>query len=330
MEVLAGDIGGTKTRLAIFKISGSQLESQAENTYKSEEYPSLDEIIAAFLEATQGRCDQACFGIAGPVKEGKSKTTNLPWLVDASHLRSTFGLENVSLLNDSEANAWGIRVLSNTDFFTLNVGAPDASGNAAVIAAGTGLGEAGLYWDGHRHRPFATEGGHADFGPGNDFELELFKFLSRRFGHVSLERILSGPGLVNLYRFLLKYRQRSDPEWLANEMRTGDPAAAISNAALSNRDPTCVEALDLFVHLYGREAGNHALKLMATGGVFIGGGIAPKILDKLKETTFMEAFCAKGRMANLLRDMPVKVILNDRTALYGPAIFVAQEIRHDS
>jgi glucokinase len=330
VEVLAGDIGGTKTRLAIFEVNGSQLESQFENTYKSEEYPSLDGIVAAFLETTQRRCDHACFGIAGPVKEGKSKTTNLPWLVDVSRLRNTLGLKNVSLLNDLEANAWGITALSETDFFTLNVGIPGASGNVAVIAAGTGLGEAGLYWDGHRHRPFASEGGHADFGAGNEFELELFKFLAQRFGHVSWERILSGPGLVNLYRFLLQHRQSSEPEWLAKEMRAGDPAEAISKAALSNRDPTCIEALDLFVYLYGMEAGNHALKIMAMGGVFIGGGIAPKILDKLKETTFMEAFCAKGRMANLLRDMPVKVILNDRTALYGPAIFMAQDLHNDA
>ena len=323
MEVLAGDIGGTKTRLALFGVEGNRLEAQVEHTYVSKEYPSLDEIVATFLEVSHKHCDHACFGIAGPVKEGKSKTTNLPWRVDAAGIRNAFGFKNVSLLNDLEANAWGITALSDRDFFTLNAGGPNACGNRAVIAAGTGLGEAGLYWDGHRHRPFASEGGHTDFSPGNDLELELFKFLAQRFGHVSWERVLSGPGLANLYEFLLKHRQSASPQWLAKEMQTSDPAATISNAALSGRDPICVEALDLFVHLYGTEAGNHALKIMATGGVFLGGGIAPKILEKLKQRTFMDAFCAKGRMANLLRDMPVQVILNERTALYGPALFAA-------
>ncbi len=323
MEVLAGDIGGTKTRLALFEVEGNRLETQVEHTYVSKEYSSLDEITAAFLEASHKLCKHACFGIAGPVKQGKSKTTNLPWHVDATGIRNAFGFKTVALLNDLEANAWGLAALSDRDFSPLNTGTPNASGNRSVIAAGTGLGEAGLYWDGHRHWPFASEGGHTDFSPGNDLELDLYEFLAKRFGHVSWERVLSGPGLANLYEFLLHYRQSVSPEWLAKEIQTGDPAAAISNAALSDQDPICVEALDLFVHLYGTEAGNHALKIMATGGVFVGGGIAPKILDKLEQKTFMDAFCGKGRMANLLRDMPVKVILNERTALYGPAVFAA-------
>lgn len=323
VRVLAGDIGGTKTRLAMFDVAGTRLDCKAEHTCSSRDYASLSEIIGEFLGAGSYRADTACFGVAGPVRDNESRVTNLPWHIRGAEIARQFGLRQVSLLNDLEASAWGIRALGVDDFHVLNKGDENTTGNAAVIAAGTGLGEAGLFHDGSGHRPFATEGGHADFSPGNELEIDLLRFLQQHHRHVSWERIVSGPGLVNLHAFLTRHRARKIPGWLREEMGSGDPAAAISRAAHSGRDAVCAEALELFVHLYGVEAGNLALKMMATGGLYIGGGIAPKILDQLNSGRFMAAFCAKGRMRPVLENMPVRVILNDRTALYGPAIYAA-------
>jgi glucokinase len=326
MQVLAGDIGGTKTRLAIFETDGSALETLREETFPSRAYDGLEQIAGEFLERGTD-CDLACFGVAGPVRAGRCRTTNLPWEIDADLLRQALGMRQVSLLNDLEANAWGIAGLGPDDFASLNPGAPDASGNGAIIAAGTGLGQAGLFWDGERHRPFATEGGHTDFAPGNELEQALLTFLQRDHEHVSWERVVSGPGLVNLHRFLREHLRRPVPAWLSDEMAHGDPAAAISRAALAGDDPLCAQALDLFVHFYGVEAGNQALKLMASGGVYIGGGIAPKILPRIQGAGFMLGFTAKGRMRELLEAMPVRVILNDRTALFGPALYASQRAK---
>jgi len=323
VRVLAGDIGGTKTRLAVFDVEGARLDTLCEENYPSDEYASLDAIVRDFLDRAGGDCRQACFGIAGPVQHGRVATTNLPWVIEAQAMAKSFGFETVSLMNDLQANAWGIDALGDGDFRLLSEGRPDAAGNASIIAAGTGLGEAGLYWDGRRHWPFASEGGHADFSPHSDVEIGLLAYLRKRFGHASWERVVSGPGLVNLHDFLLAHRGVVVPAWLHDEMAAGDAAAAISAAALDERDAICAEALDLFVHLYGVEAGNHALKIMATGGIYIGGGIAPKILDKLKGPLFMQGLLSKGRMRPLLEGMPVRVILNDRTALYGPALYLA-------
>src|SRR5262249_15928735 len=228
-------------------------------------------------------------------------------------------IRDVWVINDLEANAYGIAALGPADLLTINAGAPNVAGNAAIIAAGTGLGEAGLYWDGRTHHPFATQGGHANFGPGEAPAREVVEGLSTQFGHVSWERLVSGPGLVNVYRFLRDTRRGEEPAWLAEAMRAGDPAAAISRAAQSGKSALCLQALDLFMGLYGSEAGNLALKIMATGGGYVGGGIAPKNLDRLKDGTFMQRFVAKGRMQGLLEAMPVKVILNDKTALLGAA-----------
>ncbi|MCK5383320.1 MAG: glucokinase, partial [Gammaproteobacteria bacterium] len=269
----------------------------------------------------------ACFGVAGPVRNGVATITNLPWQLVASDLGEELGIAQVALLNDLEANAWGIQALDADDFYVLQEGDRDPSGNAAVIAAGTGLGEAGIFRDGRRHRPFGTEGGHTDFSPANELEFELLRYLLDRFAHVSWERVLSGPGLVNIYTFLQKYHKHEAPGWLSESMHTGDPAAAISQAALLEQDEVCVDALDLFVHFYGVEAGNLALKIMATGGVYLGGGIAPKIIEKLKGERFLQSFRSKGRMQALLESMPLRVILNDRTALYGPAVYGAGQPR---
>jgi glucokinase len=265
------------------------------------------------------RVKYACFGIAGPVRHGRCEATNLAWVVDAHQLARELAIETVTLINDLEANAYGIAVLEPKDFVVLNEGAPDEEGNAAVIAAGTGLGEAGLYWDGKQHRAFACEGGHADFAPRSALEIELLRYLLPQFEHVSYERVLSGPGLYNIYKFLRDTGRGEEPAWLTEEMRQHDPSAAISQAALAGKCALCMQALDLFVALYGAKAGNLALTIMAAGGVFVGGGIAPKILGKLTDGTFMAAFTAKGRLKPVLEAMPVRVILNDKTALLGAA-----------
>jgi len=321
--VLAGDIGGTKTRLAACEVTGTQLEILAEHSYPSQEYSALEDVIEVFLDTHEQRPQTACFGVAGPVRDAASRITNLPWHISAAALASRFLLRHASLLNDLEATAWGIQALGAEDFHTLNPGSANAAGNAAVIAAGTGLGEAGLCHAGGRLVPFGTEGGHTDFSPGSELEIELLRYLKTRHSHVSWERVVSGPGLVMLHEFLCRHHATTPPDWLHAEMQSGDPAAAITAAAQSGRDTQCMAVLELFVHLYGVEAGNLALKIMATGGFYIGGGIAPKILTSLAGGSFMAAFCAKGRMRPLLEQMPVRVILNDRAALFGPAIVAA-------
>lgn len=325
--VLAGDIGGTKTRLAVFEVTGTALNTAAEAVYASRDYHSFAEIVRAFKTGHACDCDCACFGVAGPVRQGVCQTTNLPWRLVAADLADTLGFARLALLNDLEATGWGLRALDARDCSELVPGQADSVGNAAIIAAGTGLGEAGMYWDGSQHQPFATEGGHTDFSPGNDLESELLDYLSKRYAHVSWERVVSGPGLVNIHAFLRAHHGAATPPWLVESMQAGDPAAAISEAASTERDEICVRALDLFVHLYGVEAGNLALKMMTVGGMYIGGGIAPKIIDRLQGNGFMEGFLAKGRMRPLLEAMPVRVILNDRTALAGAAIFAASLAR---
>lgn len=323
IRVLSGDIGGTKTRLAVVAVAGLQLRTEREHSYPSRDYAEFDELLGDFLSgiAPPGH---AAFGIAGPVKGRVVHTTNLPWRIDADALQQQFGFAHCILVNDLEATAHGLPALGAEDLLTLHAGAAHASGNAAVIAAGTGLGEAGLFWDGQQYHPFATEGGHASFSPGNDLEVALLRRLQQRHQHVSWERIVSGPGLVTLHEFLLLHRRAPVPDWLQHETRQGDAAAAIASAALSGSDDLCAEALDWFVRLYGAEAGNLALKVMSRGGLFLGGGIAPKILPRLQQSAFLDAFFSKGRMRPVLEAMPVRVILNDRAALYGAALLASR------
>jgi glucokinase len=277
-------------------------------------------MLEAFLAEHTAEIEGACFGVAGPVRDGEcAETTNLAWPVSGPSVARLLGLPRVGLLNDLEANAWGIAALQPDDFGVLNRGDPAARGNAAVISAGTGLGEAGLCWDGQAHRPFATEGGHVDFAPRSELEVELWRFLLPEHGHVSYERVCSGMGLVNIERFLRAHTGVARPAWLEEEMAAGDTAAAVSRAGLERRDALCSQALDLFVEIYGAAAGNLALKLMAVGGIYLGGGIAPKILARLRDGRFMDAFADKGRFRELLERVPVRVILNDRTALLGAA-----------
>lgn len=324
VRVLSGDIGGTKTRLAIMEVSGTQMRTEREQCYASRDYASFDELLGDFLQGADIPA-RAAFGIAGPVQGRVVQTTNLPWRIDADVLETRFGFARCSLLNDLEATASGLPALGDADLLTLHAGAAGARGNAAVIAAGTGLGEAGLFWDGRRYHPFATEGGHASFSPGDEMEMALLRHLQQRYAHVSWERIVSGSGLVMLHEFLRLYRDAPLPDWLRDEMQRGDAAAAIADAAIAGRDGICVEALNGFVRLYGAEAGNLALKVMSRGGLYLGGGIAPKILPYLQSGIFLDAFFNKGRMRPLLEAMTVRVILNDRAALYGPALHAATQ-----
>jgi glucokinase len=319
--ILAGDVGGTKTVLALFDEAGGQLRRVREETMASAAAPSLEVLAGRFLDgAGRPACRAACFGVAGAVVEGRVKTTNLPWQLDERSLAGALGIPRVRLLNDLEAAAYGVLTLSAEALETLQAGAPPAGpASMALIAAGTGLGVALLPWDGTRYDVVASEGGHVDFAPRTGLEADLWAHLRERFGHVSYERILSGPGLVNVYRFLRETRKVAEPAWLAGALAAGDPAAAISAAALAGTDPVCVEALALFVAAYGAAAGNLALTAMAVGGVFVGGGIAPKILPVLRAGRFLEAFVDKGRMAPLVRAVPVRVVLEPRASLIGAA-----------
>ena len=329
--LLAGDIGGTKTVLASYEVAaGGALRELRDGTFPSRDFPDgLESIVQKFLSVgPSAPITSACFGVAGAVVDGRCTTTNLPWILDERTLARSIPAGRVKLLNDLEAAAWGVLAFGPSERVTLQAGTARA-GNLALIAAGTGLGEAGLYWDGRSHLPFATEGGHAGFAPSDEIQIDLLRHLLRRFDQVSWERVVSGPGLVNIYSFLRDSGRGEEPSWLADEISSGEPAAVISTVALSGRSRLCSDALDLFVTLYGAEAGNLALKVMATGGVYVGGGIAPKILPRLRGPAFVKAFVAKGRMRPLLEAMPVRVVLNDSLALLGAARYAASEAPAD-
>lgn len=324
--LLAGDIGGTKTRLALFRIKGKRLTLQRQGKFPSKAYPGIIALLKDFL-SPKVSITAACFGVAGPVANGRCEGTNLPWIIDAGLIRRTFRCGRTSLINDLEATAYGIERLPSSAFLTLQKGRPVKGGTVAVIAAGTGLGEAALVWEGGRYQAVASEGGHTDFAPRNDMEIKLWRYLAGKFGHVSYERILSGPGKLDLYYFLRDLKGAREPGWLAQALRRGDPSAVVSEMALRKRSPVCVEALGLFASIYGAEAGNWALKMLARGGVYVGGGIAPTLLPILKNGAFMEAFLEKGRLSSLLSEVPVKVILDDRAALFGAAHY-ARHVAH--
>ena len=318
--ILAGDIGATRVRLAAFQTEGNQLHQVFEKTYKSQERAGLAELIADFVTSESILVHSACFGVAGPVRGGKSKISNLEWTIDARELALQLKLASVGLINDLEAYAYGIDALESKDFVTLSEGAEDAEGNRVVISARTGLGIAGMYWDGFRHHPFPCEGGHADFAPKNDLEMELAQYLRNKHEHVSCERILSGPGIKNIYEFLRDTKKADEPDWLRDQMsQAKDQPALISQLALEGKAAICDQALSIFVSVYGSMTGNCALNFMATGGVFIGGSIAAKIVPKMRDPIFMNSFLDKGRMRSILADMPVKIVLNDDAGIIGAA-----------
>ncbi|GAC1446619.1 MAG: glucokinase [Pyrinomonadaceae bacterium] len=319
--ILAGDIGGTKTNVALFEAQGGKIGApQNVQSFPSARHESLNVIIEQYVAQHKVNITHACFGIAGPVVGGKVEATNLPWVIHDKALSQVLNGAHVRLINDLEANAYGIETLRDEQFYTLNEGDPTATGHRALIAAGTGLGMAGLFYDGARYHPMPSEGGHTDFAPRTPMEEELRKYLAKKFaGHVSYERALSGMGIYNIYQFLRDEGYAEEPSWLAEEIATGDKSAAISRAGTTGKAEIAVKAMQMFVETYGAMAGNLGLILKATGGVYIGGGIAPKILEKLEDGTFMRTFKDKGRLSPLVAAMPVRVILEDKTALYGAA-----------
>jgi len=327
MLLLAGDIGATKTELAVFSSQAGRTPLAAA-AFPSAAYSGLEALVGEFLAQVRLPVEHAVFGVAGPVLEGRVSATNLPWEMEEVRLQAALGLRSVRLINDLEAMAWAIPHLEAADLYTLNPGRPAPGGTIAVIAPGTGLGEAFLTWDGTRYRPYPSEGGHADFAPRSPLEADLWHYLHGRFGHVSYERLCSGRGLPNIYAFLKESGRASEPAWLTTRLRAvEDPTPVLIEAALGvRRCEICVTALELFVSILGAEAGNLALKVLARGGVYLGGGIPPRILPALQQENFLEAFRSKGRMEGLLARIPVHVILNPRTGLLGAAFRGLEEM----
>ncbi len=322
--LLAGDIGGTKTNLAVFSSEKGWREPLMEQTFPSGQYPSLEAVVREFLVQQHFSVERASFGVAGPVVGGRATITNLPWVMDKEQLSLALNIPSVRLLNDLDAIAHAVPFLEPNDLHTLNVGQVVAGGSIAVIAPGTGLGEAFLTWDGSRYRPHTSEGGHADFAPTNELEIGLLRFAQQRFKHVSFERVCSGKGLPNIYAYLKDAGYAQEPQWLAEQLAAAnDPTPIIMNAAIEEdkgaRCDLCVATLNAFVAILGAEAGNLALKVLATGGVFLGGGIPPRILSFLEDERFLQAFRRKGRFTDLLARVPVHVILNPKIALLGAA-----------
>lgn len=319
--LLSGDIGGTNTRLALYEYT-EPLKMIKEERFLSSNYSTLLNAIHAFLKNENVKIEAASFGVAGPVRDGKCQATNLPWLIDIHEIAKDLNISKAYLLNDLEANAYGVECLKEHELLVLNEGDENAKGNSCIVAAGTGLGEAGMYFNGKRHLPFACEGGHTDFGPQNDLEIGLLKFLQKKYGHVSYERILTGAGIYNLYEFLTENNIEPKDEELDSELKKhSEPQIIITKKGVNKENKTCTRIIDWFISMYGAEAGNAALKFFALGGVYIGGGIAPKIIDRLQDGLFMKAFADKGRFSKLMLSMPVKVILNDRAALLGASNF---------
>lgn len=324
--VLAGDIGGTKANIGLFSVRGREIQPVSEKSFVCKNYLGLEPILKEFLTISSRNIIAASFGVAGTIHKGRVTPVNLPWTIDIIEIQKLLNTKQVFILNDLEANAWGISRLHPDEFEILN-DTPVQEGNAALISAGTGLGESILFWDGKSHIPFATEGGHTDFAPQSALESDLLEYLILKFGHVSYERIVSGPGLHNIYLFLKDAgRFGNEPEWLGNRLSQEEPGPVISECALARESELCEKALDIFVSIFGAEAGNLALKALAVGGIYLGGGIAPKIIEKLKDGTFMGAFTSKGRLSDIVSNIPVKVILNDKTALLGAANFASQKI----
>ena len=322
--ILAGDVGGTKVHLALYGFVNGHLEHVRDERFPAKQYPSLEHIVRQFLssQGRQGEISAACFGVPGPVRDGRLKLTNLPWVLDSRQLSRDLDIEHLFLINDLEANGYGIGELGADQIFVLSEGDPSQIGNRGLVSAGTGLGEATMVWNGKNHMPMASEGGHCDFAPRNDDEIELLRYLREKFkGRVSFERVVSGMGLTNIYYFLRDVKKLEEPASLADRMRVEDPNAVISELGMAGANELCAKALDMFVAAYGAEAGNLALKVLAIGGMYLGGGIAPRILTKMKDGTFMKAFTEKGRLSDLLAHIPVRIILESRAALLGAAAY---------
>lgn len=324
--VLAGDVGGTKTDLALYALGGSAADSDTpglvllrEATFPSKGHGGLEEILQAFLKAGDEKPIAAAFGIPGPVIDDLVVTTNLPWRVESAEVGKAIGTPHVRLMNDLETTALGALFLQPGEFHVLNAGKA-RRGNRAVIAAGTGLGQGFLHWNGRTHVPSATEGGHTDFSARDERDIELLRFLRQKFGRVSSERVVSGMGIGNLYEFVTGFEKKRASEEVRRKIAAGeDVGAVVGKAALDGSDPVCVEVIDWFVRCYGAQAGNLALTVMATGGVYIGGGVVVRLLPKIISGGFLQAFRAKGRYEAFMDEIPVKVILNERCSRIGAA-----------
>jgi len=324
--ILAGDVGGTKVHLALYNFAAGKLVPVRDHKYPAHDFSTLDDVIKAFLTDPEEKQQivAACFGCPGPVKDGRLKLTNLPWVLDTRLLEQSLGIEHIFLINDLEANGYGIPELAPQSLFTLHAGDPTAIGHQGLIAAGTGLGEALLIYNPatRSHHPIASEGGHCDFAPRNDREIALFNYLRRILnGRVSWERVIAGIGIKNVYAFLRDVEKLDEPDWLKQRLATEDPNAVIGQCAEDGSSSICFETMKIVAAVYGAETGNIALKVLATGGMFLGGGIAPKILKTLQNGGFMQAFLDKGRLSPLLQSIPVRVILDDTCALLGAAAY---------
>ena len=323
--ILAGDVGGTKVHLALYEFKQGELLHLRDHKFPAQQYDSLEAVVREFLDAGSepvSELNAACFGVPGPVRGGKLKLTNLPWTLDSRELSKTLSIEHIFLINDLEANGYGIPELAPEQIHVLHQGDPEAVGSRGLLAAGTGLGEALLIWNGKMHTPYPSEGGHCDFSARNPLEIELLQHLMQQFkGRVSWERVVSGMGIQNIYAFLRDGKGMEEPKWLQERMLAEDPNAVIGELGASGASDLCVRTLDVFASAYGAEAGNLALKVLANGGMYLGGGIAPKILPKLREGGFMQAFLDKGRLSGLLQQMPVRIILESRCALMGAAAY---------
>jgi glucokinase len=318
--ILAGDVGGTKVHLALYDFTDGKLTYKHDKQFPAKDFAGLEPIVKEFLGTDQ--VSAACFGVPGPVRNGRLRLTNLPWTLDSRELQTSLGIAHVFLINDLEANGYGVAELTGEQIFTLSEGDASQIGSRALIAAGTGLGEGLLIWNGRTHTPYPSEGGHGDFAPRNEDEIDLLRFLKQKYnGRISYERVISGMGLTNIFEFLHEVRGMDLPAAVAERIAKEDPNAVITELALAKKSEICEKALDMFVAIYGAEAGNLALKVLSVGGVYIGGGIAPRIIEKLKDGTFIKAFTDKGRLSQLLVNMPVRVILDSRAALLGAAAY---------
>lgn len=332
--ILAGDVGGTKVHLALYNFANGRLQPVRDKKFPAHEYARLDDVVLEFLSAGEpdaAKIVAACFGCPGPVRDGRLKLTNLPWELDTRDLVKSLSIPHIFLINDLEANGYGIPELAPESIFTLHAGNPEATGHGGLIAAGTGLGEALLIWDGTKHRPIASEGGHCDFAARSNREIALLEYLRQTLkGRVSWERVVSGIGIKNVYNFLKDVEKINEPGWLHDRMQTEDPNAVIGQCAENGSSSLCFETMKIFAAAYGAEAGNIALKVLATGGMYLGGGIAPKILKTLQNGAFIQAFLDKGRLSPLLESIPVKVILDDTCALLGAAAFAEARASENS
>ena len=326
--ILAGDVGGTKVHLALYDFQEGKLQHIREEKFPAHLFDGLETVVREFLAADNDgnklakTVYAACFGVPGPVRDGRLKLTNLPWTLDSRELSKALGIEHILLINDLEANGYGIPELSPDQICILHEGDPSAVGHRGLVSAGTGLGEAMLIWNGKTHLPIPSEGGHSDFGPRNELEIDLLRYLLREIGgHISWERVVSGIGLKNIYSFLRDDKGMEEPQWLKDRMLAEDSNAVIGELGESGASELCVKTLDIFASAYGAEAGNMALKVLANGGMYLGGGIAPKILAKMQDGAFIKAFLDKGRLSPMLDHMPVRVILESRCALIGAAAY---------